>query len=210
VPKNRPTGITDNHFIGLTQASSAQTTVSVYGKIVKDSPIEPGTSGISHPAGDQESLQLAHVVGYSEGGRCVTLPSPQLIALPSPDGPADGCGWDPKEYVVWKNLPRNWTTLHLQATARSLHSALRASFTAAATAPTKPCLPLDQANQVVLSCSNADPTLPMSTPLGQVLPTPGQRTQFAQCVANAVGINPSQVPSSASQTLQQVVDAIKC
>jgi hypothetical protein len=45
--------------------------------------------------------------------------------MPTPDGPADGCSWDPTEYVVWKKLPNNWTTLHLKVSATSLHTALR-------------------------------------------------------------------------------------
>jgi hypothetical protein len=44
--------------------------------------------------------------------------------LPAPDGPADGCGWDPQEYVVWKNLPRNWATTHFQTAVKPLMAAL--------------------------------------------------------------------------------------
>ena len=201
--------ITDAHFIGLTEASSIHSTISVYGKIVRNTPIAAGTSGILHPLGNDEELQLAHVVGYSDKGRCFRLSEPQLLALPAPDGPADACGWDPNKYVVWNSLPRNWTTLHLQARTRSLHSALTASsFTD--TVPTKPCLQLPAAIQLVRSCSNADPDLPLSTPLNQIFPSPTRRNSFCQCVANGVPIDRSEIPCGATNTLQDVVDAITC
>lgn len=72
--------------------------------------VQPRTSGILHPAGAEDEMKLAQIVGYLDQGRCVRLSEPQVIAMPDPDDPADGCGWDPTEYVVWKNLPRNWTT----------------------------------------------------------------------------------------------------
>jgi len=31
--------------------------------------------------------------------------------LPDPTGPADDCGWDPAEFVVWK-LPSDWLTIY--------------------------------------------------------------------------------------------------
>jgi hypothetical protein len=211
--KKRKDGITEKHFIGFSEVSGAQTAISVYGKIVKNADVQPGTSGILHPSGKASDLQLAHVVGYSDQGRCITLVEPQLLALPVPDGPADGCGWDPREYVVWKNLPKNWTTLHLRASTRSLHSALKLSAEIAqgsTTAPVKPCLQLPDAITLVRSCSNVSPQLPLSTPLGQIFPTPTQRDSFCQCVADGVPIDRSQIPCSATNTLQDVVDAITC
>ena len=210
MPKNRKPGITERHFIGLTEASSALATISVYGKIVKDAALQTGISGILHPTGDDSDLQLAHVVGYSEKGRCVTLGDPQLIALPAPDGRADGCGWNPEEYVVWKNLPKNWPTLHLQASTRTLDSALKATAAMVRDAPSKPCLQLPAAIQLVRSCSKADPALPLSTPLNQILPTPTQRTSFCQCVADGVPIDRTALHCGATNTLQDVVDDITC
>jgi hypothetical protein len=213
VAKKGKDGITERHFIGFSEVSGAQATISVYGKIVRNADIQPGASGILHPSGEDTNLQLAHVVGYSDQGRCVTLAEPQLLALPAPDGPADGCGWDPKQYVVWKNLPKNWTTLHLRAGTRSLDSALKLSAevpSAGVTAPAKPCLPLPEAITLVRSCSKASPDLPLSTPLGQIFPAPTQRNSFCQCVADGVPIDRSQIPCSANNTLQDVVDAIAC
>jgi hypothetical protein len=210
--KKRQVGINEKHFIAFSNVAGARATISVYGKIVKDAEIQPGASGILHPSGEATNLHLSHVVGYSDQGGCVTLAEPQLIALPAPNGPADGCGWDPAEYVVWKNLPKNWPTLHLRSTVRSLHSALLSASPArpGAAAPSKPCLQLPDAIALVRSCSQADPQLPLSTPLGQILPTPTQRLSFCQCVADGVPIDRSQIPGSATNTLQDVVDAITC
>jgi hypothetical protein len=208
--KKRKTNITPKHFVALSDAASSRTTISVYGKVIKDAAIQHGTSGVLHPSGRAEDLQLAQVVGYSDGGRCVTLAEPQLLALPAPDGPADGCGWDPQEYMVWKNLPKSWRTLHLQPNTRGLHSALSSSAATVAAAPPSPCLQLPEAIQLVRSCSNADPSLPLSTPLGQVLPTPTERISFCQCVADGVPIDRSRIRCAATNTLQDVVDDITC
>jgi hypothetical protein len=32
--------------------------------------------------------------------------------MPMPSGPADECGWDPNQYVVWKNLPKDLILVH--------------------------------------------------------------------------------------------------
>jgi hypothetical protein len=206
--KTRKLPITEDHYIGLAEASGAKPTIDVYGKVVRNATIEPASSGLIHPSGENEDLQLAQVVGYSDRGRSVALPRPQLVALPAPDGPAEGTGWDPKKYVVWKDLPKNWTTLHLQATARGLHSALTSA--SAVQAPAQPCLQLPAAVQLVRSCSNADPSLPLSTPLNQIFPSPTERNSFCQCVANGVPIDRSAIPCGATNTLQDVVDAITC
>jgi hypothetical protein len=116
--------ITEKHFKSFSEGVGTQSTLSVYGSIVKHAVVQPGTRGVLHPSGVDEPLQMAQVVGYSELGRCIQLDEPQLIAMPTPDGPADGCGWDATEYVVWKKLPTNWTTLHLKVSATSLHTAL--------------------------------------------------------------------------------------
>jgi hypothetical protein len=124
VAKKAKTGITERHYIDSAQALTAQTTLTAYGKIIRNSETPPATAGISHPRGLSESLQASLVFGVAIGGRCETLPTPVQVWLPSPDGPADGCGWDPAEYVVWKNLPRDWVTMHLQAQPRTLGNAL--------------------------------------------------------------------------------------
>jgi len=205
--KSKKLSIADDHYIDLAEAAGVKPTIDVYGKVVRNATIDSTTTGLVHPSGEDENLHLAQVVGLSERGRNITLAHPQLVALPAPDGPAEGSDWDPKKYVVWKNLPKNWTTLHLQATTRGLHSALT-SFGAAA--PAKPCLQLPAAVQLVRSCSKADPDLPLSTPLNQVLPSQAQRTSFCQCVADGVPIDRSEIPCGATNTLQDVVDAITC
>jgi hypothetical protein len=120
-------GITDRHYVSLGQISTAQNTLTAYGKLVKDSEVPASTAGISHPHGLDEPLQAGLVFGVAIGGRCITLPSPEQVMLPAPDGPADGCGWDPTKYVVWKNLPKDWTTTHLQSQPKPLISALTAA-----------------------------------------------------------------------------------
>jgi hypothetical protein len=71
--------------------------------------------------------QLAQVYGFREQGRCARLPVPQHLSLPKPNGPADGCGWDPSEFVVWKNLPKSFITTHVQTKMVPLNEALLAT-----------------------------------------------------------------------------------
>jgi hypothetical protein len=125
-------GITAKHFTTLSEVSGWQSTICVYGKLITNAEVQPGTSGILHPAGTNDPLQLAQVVGYSDQGRCIRLDEPQIIALPAPGGPADGCGWDPTQYVVWKNLAKNWTTLQMQFHATALHGVLKSAGTGGA------------------------------------------------------------------------------
>ncbi len=125
--KKDKTGITDRHYVDLAQASAMQTTLTAYGKIIRNSEAPAATAGISHPHGLNEHLQASLVYGLAVGGRCETLSTPVQVWLPAPDGPADGCGWDPSEYVVWKNIPRDWITTHFQAQTGTLASLLTAS-----------------------------------------------------------------------------------
>jgi hypothetical protein len=119
--------ITERHFITLSDVSGSVSTINAYGRIIKNADVQPGRSGILHPSGVDEPLQLAQVVGYSEQGRCIRLDEPQVIAMPAPDGVADGCGWDPTQYVVWKNLSKNWVTVHMQVRSTTLHGVLKAN-----------------------------------------------------------------------------------
>jgi len=99
----------------------------------------------------------------------------------------------------------------LEKAAASTSAVRRTSSLATlGTAPTKPCLQLPAAIQLVRSCSNVDPQLPLSTVLGQIFPSPTGRQTFCQCVANGVPIDRSEVPCNATNTLQDVVDAISC
>ena len=74
----------------------------------------------------------------------------------------------------------------------------------------KACLPLPDAIKLVRSCSKAPDNLPLSTPLGQLFPSPTARDSFCQCVADGVPTNRTDVPCGAGNTLQDVVDAIAC
>jgi hypothetical protein len=84
------------------------------------------------------------------------------------------------------------------------------SVTAQTIAPQKPCLPLPQAVLLVLSCAKVPPDLPLSTQLGQIFPAATARNSFCQCVADGVPTDRSQIPCAATNTLQDVVDAIAC
>jgi hypothetical protein len=199
--------ITDNHYTSISEVAGRQSSISVFGKLLKNGEIKSDASGLTHPSGADENLQLAQVVGYMEQGQCVRLTEPQLIALPAPDGPADGCGWDPKEYVVWKSLPKNWVTLHLQASTKSLQDSLKPFASAAAATH---CLERPDAIILVRSCSKAPDNLSLKTPLGQLFPTAGGRNTFCKCVADGVPTELPKIPCGATNTLQDVIDAISC
>jgi hypothetical protein len=204
---NKNKQITDSHYTSISEVAGRQSLISVFGKLLKNAEVESGASGIAHPSGADEDLQVAQVVGYMDQGQCVRLSEPQLIALPAPDGPADGCGWDPKEYVVWKSLPKNWTTLHLQASTKSLQDSLKPFAVAAGTAH---CLERPDATILVRACSKAPDNLSLKTPLGQLFPIAGGRNTFCQCVADRVPIDVSKIPCGATNSLQDVIDAISC
>jgi hypothetical protein len=72
------------------------------------------------------------------------------------------------------------------------------------------CLPLPKAVLLVVSCHGQGPSIPLSTKLGTLFPLQARRDQFCQCVADGVPTQRSQIPCGASNTLQDVVDAIKC
>lgn len=119
----------ERHHITIGRAT-VPATMSVYGKLIKNITMAPSEAGTSHPFGHEEDLQLALVYGYQSENRCISLSPPRQIYLPSPTGPADGCGWDPKEFVVWKNLPKHWTTLHVQSRSTTLSVALALTYIA--------------------------------------------------------------------------------
>jgi hypothetical protein len=121
------------HQITVGAANQLVSCITAYGKLITGVTIAPSDAGTVHPLGKNESLQLAIVFGIRDGGQCITLPKPQKVYLPSPDGPADGCGWDSTEYVVWRNLPRDWKTLHVQTEAKPLTMALQPRMGAAPT-----------------------------------------------------------------------------
>jgi len=77
-------------------------------------------------------------------------------------------------------------------------------------APQKACLPLPDAVTLVVSCAKVSPDLPLKTPLGQIFPSATSRDSFCQCVADGVPTGRSSIPCAATNTLQDVVDAIAC
>jgi hypothetical protein len=117
---------TSDHQITLRDAQQLVSTISAYGKIVAGISMDPASAGTVHPLGGTGDLHLALVYGISDGGQCITLRVPEKVYLPAPDGPADGCGWDPTKFVVWKNLPRDWGTVHVQTVSKPLAMALGA------------------------------------------------------------------------------------
>ena len=121
------------HQISLGEAHQLASTLTVYGKLIADVTVTLSDAGTVHPQGKNENLQLALVFGILDNGQCITLPQPQKVYLPAPDSPADGCGWDPSQYVVWKNLPRDWNTLHVQTKVKPLAIALKPMMSVALT-----------------------------------------------------------------------------
>jgi hypothetical protein len=114
----------DNQFTDFAEIASQLTCVTVYGKLFRNSEFSAHLSGLTPPIDPQANLQLALIVGYSEKGRCISLKEPQIAVMPTPTGSANDCGWDPREYVYWKNHPKDWNTLHLQVSSKSLYSVL--------------------------------------------------------------------------------------
>jgi hypothetical protein len=96
------------------QAKPPEAGIDIFGKVIDPAPISDLPEG----------HQLAEVYGFRDQGRCARLPIPQRLSLPKPDGPADGCGWDPSQFVVWKNLPKSFVTTRVQTKIAPLHEAL--------------------------------------------------------------------------------------
>ena len=120
----RRIGLTKKHYVPFDAHIAAESTLTAYGKLIEGGESTPTALGISHPMGLNSALHKSLVFGVQIDGQCIKLPNPEEVALPDPDGPADGCGWDPSEFAVWKNLPRNWTTLHFQSQPKPLVNAL--------------------------------------------------------------------------------------
>jgi hypothetical protein len=121
-----------SHEITVGAAHQFVSTLTAYGKLIAGVTMDPSAAGTVHPQGKDENLQLALVFGISDQGQCIRLPQPQKVYLPHPDGPADGCYWDPAQYVVWRNLPRNWNTIHVQSQVKPLAMALTPQTSAVA------------------------------------------------------------------------------
>lgn len=116
--------LTAKHKVSLADASDPFPTITVYGKVIEKVSLTPSTGGITHPRGGTDDLHAGLVYGYSFAGSCTKLATPQQVLLPHPDGEADSCGWEPNEFVVWKNIPKDWETLHIQTQAKPLAEAV--------------------------------------------------------------------------------------
>ena len=115
--KNKGFQLSAGHKAEFQAGPISEDGIDIYGKVIDPPPISDLPGG----------QRLALIFGFQEQKRCVRLPIPQHISLPKPDGPADGCGWDPSQFVVWKNLSKSLITTHVQAKMVSLHEALLAA-----------------------------------------------------------------------------------
>jgi hypothetical protein len=96
--------INEKHQTSLADHIRDQTTMLLFGKLVAD--MQPA------PNGDR----FAQIAGIMRDQVCQRLPKPILLALPTPDGPAAECGWDPKEYLMWRVASSFASTaLHVQS-----------------------------------------------------------------------------------------------
>lgn len=125
-PAPRRFAPTKGHQITIGEAHQivSSSTFTVYGRLINDVTISPAQTGLVHPQGTEEDLQLALIFGVEENGICSRVNPQQKVYLPAPDGPADGCGWDPKQYVMWTKIPKNWITIHVQSQPKTLSMAL--------------------------------------------------------------------------------------
>jgi hypothetical protein len=114
-----------SHYMTFNQAVAAPT-ISLYGRLIEDGAAKPSDLGIFHPSDRDEFLHRSVVFGYATGDQCKMLATPQQVWLPFPDGPADGCNWDPAQYVVWKNVQPDWKTIHVVSQRKPLSLALAA------------------------------------------------------------------------------------
>ena len=117
--KTRAFTLAKGHKASFQAGPLSEASIDIFGKVIDPPPI----------SGLPEGHQLAEVYGVREQERCARFPVPQHLSLPAPDGLADGCGWDPSQFVVWRNLPKSLMTTHVQTKTVPLHEALLAAST---------------------------------------------------------------------------------
>lgn len=122
--KTKKFTLTQGHKVSFQAVPLSEASIDIFGKVIDPAPISDLP----------EAHHLAQVYGFREQGLCVRLPLPQQLSLPMPDGRADGCGWDPSQFVVWRNLPKTFLTAHITAKMTTLHEALLAAPTTRALA----------------------------------------------------------------------------
>jgi len=103
---------TESHRTSLARIADDHLTVSLYGKVIDDISVNAGGVGLRHPE-DGGALRAGHIYGYAQNGQCYRFTPPRIYMLPDPNGPADGCGWDPDQFVVWK-VSLDWLTVHFE------------------------------------------------------------------------------------------------
>ena len=222
--KNLASKITKRHYLTLSDAAGSVSAISVYGKLVENAALEPRALGLLHPRNPGDALILAQVVGFSDQGQCQRITPPIMLTLPEPDGPADECGWDPDQYVVWKNLPRNWVTLHFHTEPKTLASVLSGNSSAQLRLPvTRPSAVAllgvrDTVVQIVRSWANM-PTNPRGTDILQALwaagnpagPFPDAAQDLASRINNAFGthlLGSDINPPGSIKTVDDLVSAV--
>jgi hypothetical protein len=114
---------TVRHRTTLATISDKRMTVCFYGKPVDG--IDLSTSGLvlQHPSQQGGTLKAAEVYGAFKDGGCITFQPPRLCLLPDPVGPADGCAWNPAEFVVWK-VPADWSMIYFDVKSSSAGDSL--------------------------------------------------------------------------------------
>jgi hypothetical protein len=149
MPKAKNSKLTQQHYSGRVAAANDVLGVAVYGRVIEDGEVPPRTGGIQHPSGTDEPLYHSQIFGTFADGVCSRFPVPKEAWMPKPDGPADGCGWDPKTYVVWKNLPLSWSTVQRPYKVQTLESIL---FPAGRLSISDKQLRADQVVQILADC----------------------------------------------------------
>lgn len=114
--KNKKFTLGPGHVTTLSAVATSHTGIDVFGKVV-----ETAVSDLP------DLHQMAEIFGYRDQGGCVRFPVTERISLPAPDGPADGCGWDPSEFLIWRNLPRALVTKQLDVKTTTVHEVVTAA-----------------------------------------------------------------------------------
>jgi len=148
---------TAKHKVSLAGASNPFPTITLYGKLIDKVSLTPSADGITHPFDLKEDLHAAAVFGYSHAGTCYPVKPPAQVMLPHPDGEASGCGWDPAQgFVEWRNLPKDWETLHIKTQVKPLMRAVAAFAPADSGSASSPEIVQQWANLSSLPDINAD------------------------------------------------------
>jgi len=111
--KNKPFKPGHWHVTPLSAVATSHSGVDIFGRVN-----QPAITDLP----DQH--QMAEIFGYRDQSGCVRFHISERISLPAPDGPADGCGWDPSLFVVWRDQPRTLVLNHLEVSTTTLQEVL--------------------------------------------------------------------------------------